>query len=113
MGGQLHRLLILQPQGVDNIQQTYWQVWTLLLRVPISLHAGLALKSWFCDFLNFCMRQLKITKIWRRALVVAIPKPEKPLGDPKSYRPISLLCVSFKILARLIYETITDPLLLL
>jgi len=60
------------------------------------------------------MRQLKIPKIWRRALVVAIPKPEKPLGDPKSYRPISLLCVPFKILGRLIYarvETITDPLL--
>jgi len=60
------------------------------------------------------MRQLKIPKIRRRALVVAIPKPEKPLGDPKSYRPISLLCVPFKILKRLIYarvETITDPLL--
>jgi len=60
------------------------------------------------------MRQFKIPKIWRRALVVAIPKPEKPLGDPKSYRPISLLCVPFKILKGLIYarvETITDPLL--
>ena len=44
------------------------------------LHAGSVLKSWFCDFLNSCMRQLKIPKIWRRALVVAIPKPEKPLG---------------------------------
>jgi len=78
------------------------------------LHAGSALKSWFYDFLNSCMRQLKIPKIWRIALVVAIPKPEKPLGDPKSYRPISLLCVSFKILERLIYacvETITNPLL--
>jgi len=42
------------------------------------------------------MRQLKIPKIWRRALVVAIPKPEKPLRDPKSYRPISLLCHPFK-----------------
>jgi len=59
------------------------------------------------------MRQLKILKIWRRALVVAIPKPEKPLGNPKSYRPISLLCVPVKILERLIYarvETIIDPL---
>ena len=27
------------------------------------LHAGSALKSWFCDFLNSCMRQLKIPKI--------------------------------------------------
>jgi len=60
------------------------------------------------------MRQLKIPKICRRALVAAMPKPEKPLGDPKSYRPISLLCVPFKILERLIYarvESITDLLL--
>ena len=43
------------------------------------------------------MRQLKIPKIFRRVLVVAIPKPEKPLEDSKSYRRISLLCVfSFK-----------------
>jgi len=36
MGGscQLHRLLALQPQAVENNQQTYWQVWTLLPRVP-------------------------------------------------------------------------------
>jgi len=73
------------------------------------LHAGSSLKSWFCDFLNSCMRQLKIPKIWGRALVVAIPRPEKPLGDPKSYRSISLLCVPFKILETLI-ETNTDPL---
>ena len=40
--------------------------------------------------------------------------PEKPLGDPKSYRSISLLCVSFKIPERHIHarvETIIDPLL--
>ena len=46
--------------------------------------------------------------------VVAIPKPEKSLGDPETYLPISLLCVSFKILERLVYtrvEPIIDPLL--
>ena len=60
------------------------------------------------------MRQLKNPKIWRRALIFAIPQPEKPLGDPKSYRPISLLCVPFKIFERLIYarvDAIIDPLL--
>ena len=46
------------------------------------LHAGSALKSWFCDFLTSSMRQLKIPKIWRRALVVAIPKPKNPLRYP-------------------------------
>ena len=60
------------------------------------------------------MRQLKLLKIRKRALVVAIPKPNQPLGDPKCFRPISLLCVPFKILERLIYvriKLINDPLL--
>ena len=45
---------------------------------------GAALKYWLRDFLSFCLRQLKIPKIWRRALVVAIPKPMNPVGYPKS-----------------------------
>ena len=48
-------------------------------------------------------------------MVIAIPKLNKALEDPKSYRYISLLCAPFKILERLIYahvEPIIDPLLL-
>ena len=80
----------------------------------LIIHAGTALKSWLRGFLSSCLRQLKIPKVGRRALVVAIPKPNKPVEDPKSYRPISLLCVPYKILGRLIYariEPIVDPLL--
>ena len=46
--------------------------------------------------------------------MVAIPKPNKPLNDAKSYRPISLLCIPYKILETLIYtriERVIDPLL--
>ena len=45
---------------------------------------------------------------------MAIPKLKKPIEDPKSYRPISLLCVPYKILERLIHarvEPIVDRLL--
>ena len=80
----------------------------------LILHAGAALKSWLRDFLSSCLRPLKIPKIWRRALVVAIPKPEKPVEDPKNYQLISLLCVPYKILKRLIYtcvEPLINPLL--
>ena len=72
------------------------------------------MKSWLRDFLSSCLRRLKTPKIWRRTLVVAIRKPEKPVGDPKSYRPITLLCVLYKILERFIYarvEPLIDPLL--
>ena len=80
----------------------------------LILHSGAALKYWLRDFLSSCLRRLKILKIWRTALVVAIPKPTKPVGDPKSYRPISLLYVPYKINERLIYarvEPLIDPLL--
>ena len=39
-------------------------------------------------------------------------KPNKPAEDPKAYRPISLLCVPFKILERMIHsriDTVVDP----
>ena len=54
------------------------------------------------------------SKICRRELMVAILKLNKPLEDTKSYRPISLLCVPFKILKRLIYaciKLVIDPLI--
>ena len=79
--------------------------------LELILHAGAALKSWLRNFFS-CLRRLKIAKIWKRALVVAIPKLTKPVGDSKSYQPISLLC--YKILKRLIYarvEPLIDPLL--
>ena len=69
----------------------------------LTTHAGATLKSWLCGFLSSYQRHLKIPKISRSALVVAIPKPKKPAEDPKSYRSISLLCASYEILERLIH----------
>ena len=43
-----------------------------------------------------------------------IPKPKKPVEDPKSYWPIFLLCVPYKIFEKLIHarvEPIVGPLL--
>ena len=80
----------------------------------LLIHAGPCLKFWLRGFLFSCLRQLKIPKFWKRALVVTIPKPSKLVEDSQSYRPISLLCVPYKILKRLIYnpvEPIVDPLL--
>ena len=80
----------------------------------LTRHAGAALKSWLRDFLYSCLDRLKIPKIWTKAFVVAIPKPGKPVGNPKSYRPIFLLCVPYRIFKRLIYDRIKpliDPLL--
>ena len=80
----------------------------------LILHAGAALKSWISDFFFSCLHRLKIPKIGIKALVVAIPKLIKPVGDPKNYQSISLLYVPYKIPERLIYaraEPLIDTLL--
>ena len=100
--GALHHLTPGKAPGRDFICQ------------ELLIHAGLGLKSWLRGFFSSCLRQLKIPKVWRRALVVSIPKLSKPVEDPKSYRSLSMLCVPYKILERLIYnrvEPIVDPLL--
>ena len=77
----------------------------------LLLYTEAALRSWLCGFLSSCLRRLKICNIWRRALVVAIPKPKNPVENRESYRPI-LFCVSYKIFDRLIHthvEPIIDP----
>ena len=43
---------------------------------------------------------------------MALPKANKPTDDPKSYRLISLLCVPYKILKRLLFtrlNPVIDP----
>ena len=53
----------------------------------LIIHAGAGLISWQRGFLSSCLRHLTIPKVWRRALVVAIPKPLKPVNGL-----IELLC---------------------
>ena len=63
-------------------------------------------------FYSNCFSNLTKPKIWRKATVIAIPKFNTPTDDPKNYRLISLLCVPFKLLARLLLarlEPIIDP----
>ena len=69
------------------------------------LQAGAALKFWLCGFLS-CLRRFKIPKICRRAVVVAIYKPKKPVENPTSYCAISLLYVPNKILEKLIHTRV-------
>ena len=38
----------------------------------------------------------------------AILKPKKPADDHKSYRPISLLCITYKLMERIILTRIND-----
>lgn len=48
----------------------------------------------------------QVPKSWKYTDVIMILKPSKPEDDPRSYWPISLLCVMFKLTERIISERI-------
>ena len=60
-------------------------------------HAGMEIKPWLREFLSSCLRRHTIPKVRRKALVVSILKPNKLPEDLKSYLPISLLCIPYKM----------------
>ena len=70
-------------------------------------HLGNKVKSWLLDMLNECTRTKHIPSIWRKAKVIAIQKPGKDPSSPKSYRPISRLCIPYKLYERLILMRIS------
>ena len=68
--------------------------------------------NWLREFLSQCMCILRLPKVWRQADIIAVLKPNKSADDAKNYRPISLLCVSLKLLERLLLsrlEPVIDP----
>ena len=77
-----------------------------LLHPEFLLHAGDAATKWLCQYMSTCLERCKIPKIWRKATVIDLPKPNKPKDDSKSYRPISRLCIPFKLLERMIHGRI-------
>ena len=52
--------------------------------------------------INLSLNQCKIPSIWKSSTIIPLPKPGKDPGESKSYRPVSLLCPSIKILERLL-----------
>ena len=90
----------LPPPDTSNIERAYQDFCESLLSAAkqCSPRGGRMnyVPCWYkeCETLYPLSRQLKIPKIWRRALIVVIrTRPKKPPEDPKSYRPY-LCCVS-------------------
>ena len=66
------------------------------------------------QFPFFLQAPTKTSKNLETSVSGCHPKADEATGEGKSYTPISLLCVPFKIMERLIYariELILDPLL--
>jgi hypothetical protein len=64
-------------------------------------------KEWLVQFMNETLRTGKLPKLWKHSKVVAILKPGKDGSSANHYRPISLLCIPYKLLERLILQRIS------
>ena len=62
--------------------------------------------EWLRLFLSDCLTTCTIPAVWKTAKVVATLKPNKEESDPKSYRPISLLCLTYKLMERIVLTRI-------
>ena len=65
-------------------------------------------RDWLLRFFNNCTETKKVPKNWRQAKVVALLKPGKDPSVAKSFRPISLLCHTYKLFERLILNRIAE-----
>ncbi len=69
-------------------------------------HFGVNAQRWILSLINNISTSLRHPKIWKKARVVALLKPGKDPTSPKSYRPISLLCILYKLYERMILSRI-------
>ena len=51
---------------------------------------------------NYCYRKGKLSTTWRQCIINCIPKGDKPGQHLKNWRPISLLCVIYKLISTVI-----------
>ena len=77
------------------------------IHAEFLIHACASCQIMATKVLQQILLTCKLPRIWRRATVIGIPKPNKPKDEPKTYRPISLLCTPYNIVERLIYNSIS------
>ena len=69
-------------------------------------HFGPLALQWLLNLFNHSLSTNRIPKIWRKSRVIALLKPGKDPSIPKNYRPISLLCHTYKLFERLLLNRI-------
>ena len=75
--------------------------------VEFLKYLGPKARIWLSKFFSRIMPTQSIQKIWRKAKVIAIEKPDKDPCLASNYRPISLLSVCYKLLERLALQRIS------
>ena len=65
--------------------------------VEQQINLGPKAPRWLLTMLNKCSMENKIPTLWRQSKIITILKPGKNSAIPKRYRPISLLCHTYKL----------------
>ena len=73
-------------------------------------HIGPLGIKYLTNLFNISIQTSSIPAIWKTSTIIPLLKPGKPSDDSTSYRPVSLLCPSIKILERLILPTLNENL---
>jgi len=77
------------------------------IHVEFLKNLGPKARTWLSKFFSRIMATRSIPKIWRKAKVTAVEKPDKDPSLAATYRPISLLSVCYKLLERLALQHIS------
>jgi len=69
-------------------------------------HFGIETRNWLLKLLNVCLQNKSVLKMRKKAKVLAFPKTGKDLSNLKSYRPIFILCHTYKLYEKMILNRI-------
>ena len=93
-GIPFQRRRVQERSGNTEEQESLWQRWCSGGTTKESWSQA---HRWLLTMLNKCFMENNIPTLWRQSKIIAILKPGKDSVIPKSYRPISLLCHTYKL----------------
>ncbi|KAF2353365.1 hypothetical protein FHG87_015880 [Trinorchestia longiramus] len=64
-------------------------------------------KTWLLQLYNKSLQSGMLSTVWQTAIIIPLPKPNKPLTSVDSYRSISLLSCVQKLMERQIVSRLT------
>lgn len=71
-------------------------------------HLGPRGLDFLTGLLNLSLATASIPRLWRKSVIIPLPKVQKPISEGSSYRPISLLCPAVKVLERLLLPILKE-----
>lgn len=74
------------------------------------IHSGRRTREWLSQFFSHIMQTGVVPPVFKKAKIISLLRPGKPKDKPESYRPISLLSTTYKLLEWLILGRI-EPIL--